>query len=572
MQLNKAGSAKQKSSQETFADAAARPLLLLFFLALVFFFLLLWALNSLSQLVSSQAAINEAVNWSDQSITIAITEEPPQLNNSLSTDQSSGMILGHVMEGLLRFADNGSIEAGIAERWEITPTKATFWIREEARWSDGSPILAKDFVFSWTTALLPETASEYAFLLYTIKNGRAVNEGLLPVTQLGLSAPRPRKLVVELERPVAYFDKLMTFPTYFPIQEEFYSQRSDRFGADAEDLIYSGPFIIKTWVHGARLLLEKNPFYWDKENIRLNEINIGYITQDASARLNFFQDGKIALSDLTADNLDIAMKNRWSIKESQDGALFFLEFNHRKERLTSNLFFRKALQHTIDMDELVYKVTKLPGYLPGESLFPVWLRGANRLLREEYPPPLVDLDLGLAKQYLQQAQQELDIEKWPDLVLLAGDTPTANTQSEWLQGVLKSKLGLNIKIDKQIFKQRLAKMTSGEFDMVMAGWGPDYDDPLTFGDLFASWNLNNRGRYASHEMDQAIEIAQSSNVPKERMEAFHSIQRIIFDDAVILPMYERGLTYVIHPQLKNVKRRVLGASTDYTKAYVTPLP
>ena len=115
-------------------------------------------------------------------------------------------------------------------------------------------------------------------------------------------------------------------------------------------------------------------------------------------------------------------------------------------------------------------------------------------------------------------------------------------------------------------------MTSGEFDMVMAGWGPDYDDPLTFGDLFASWNLNNRGRYVSHEMDQAIEIAQSSNVPKERMKAFHSIQRIIFDDAVILPMYERGLTYVIHPQLKNVKRRVLGASTDYTKAYVTPLP
>ena len=366
--------------------------------------------------------------------------------------------------------------------------------------------------------------------------------------------------------------KLMTFPTYFPIQEEFYSQRSERFGADAKDLIYSGPFIIKTWIHGARLLLEKNPFYWDKDNIRLNQINIGYITQDASARLNFFQDGKIALSDLTADNLDIAMKNQWSIKDSQDGALFFLEFNHRKGRLTSNLLFRRALQRTIDMDELVYKVTKLPGYLPGKSIFPVWLRGTNRLLREEYPAPLVDLDLELAQKYLQQAQQELGIKKWPDLVLLTGDTPTANTQSEWLQGVLKSKLDLNIKIDKQIFKQRLAKMTSGEFDMVMAGWGPDYDDPLTFGDLFASWNLNNRGRYASPEMDRAIEIAQSSTAPKERMKAFNAIQRIIFDDAVILPMYERGLTYVIHPQLKNVKRRVLGASTDYTKAYVTSVP
>ena len=572
MRLKQDDSNQQKSSQETFANAAAKPLILLFCLAIVFFFLLLWALNNLSQLVSSQTTVNEAVNWPDQSITIAIAEEPPQLNNSLSTDQSSGMILGHVMEGLLRFSDDGSIEAGIAERWEITSSTATFWIRDEARWSDGSPILAKDFVFSWKTALLPETASEYAFLLYTIKNGRAVNEGILPETELGLSAPEPRKLIVKLERPVAYFDKLMTFPTYFPIQEKFYTQKSERFGADAKDLIYSGPFIIKTWVHGARLLLEKNPFYWDRDNIQLNQINIGYITQDASAKLNFFQDGKIALTDLTADNLDNAMKNRWSIKESQDGALFFLEFNHRASRLTSNLSFRKALQYTIDMDELVYQVTKLPGYLPGKSIFPVWLHGTNRLLREEYPAPEVELSSAIAKQHLKQAQQELGISVWPDLVLLTGDTPTANTQSEWLQGVLKNKLDLNIKIDKQIFKQRLAKMTSGEFDMVMAGWGPDYDDPLTFGDLFASWNLNNRGRYASREMDNAIEIAQSSTDPNDRVKAFNSIQQIIFDDAVILPMYERGLTYVIHPQLKNVKRRVLGASTDYTKAYVTSPP
>ncbi len=572
MHLKEAGSKERKSSQEIFADAAAKPLLLLFFLAILFFFSLLWALNSITQLVSSQTAANEAVNWSNQSITIAIAEEPPQLNNSLSTDQSSGMILGHVMEGLLRFSDKGSIEGGIAEKWEVTASKATFWIRKDARWSDGSAILAKDFVFSWKTALLPETASEYAFLLYTIKNGRAVNEGLRPATELGLSAPEPRKLVVELERPVAYFDKLMTFPTYFPIQEEFYSQRPERFGADAKDLIYSGPFTIKSWIHGARLLLEKNPFYWDRDNVQLNQINVGYITQDASARLNFFQDGKIALTDLTADNLDTAMKNRWSIKESQDGALFFLEFNHREGRLTNNLYFRKALQHTIDMDELVYNVTKLPGYLPGKSIFPVWLYGVNQSLRKEHPAPEVELNVAIAKQYLKQAQEELGITNWPDFVLLTGDTPTANTQSEWLQGVLKNKLGLNIKIDKQIFKQRLAKMTSGEFDMVMAGWGPDYDDPLTFGDLFASWNLNNRGRYTSLEMDNAIEIAQSSTNPRDRTNAFNTIQQIIFDDAVILPMYERGSTYVIHPQLKNVKRRVLGASTDYTKAYVTSPP
>ena len=155
-------------------------------------------------------------------------------------------------------------------------------------------------------------------------------------------------------------------------------------------------------------------------------------------------------------------------------------------------------------------------------------------------------------------------------MLLTGDNPVANIQSEWVQALLSSKLGIEVKIDKQIFKQRLAKMTSGDFDMVLAGWGPDYDDPLTFGDLFASWNLNNRGRYASEEMDALVKTAQTSLDPNIRMQAFADIQQLIFDDAVILPMYERGQTYVLHPRLKGVKRRVIGAHTDYTNAYIVP--
>ncbi|MCH1550428.1 MAG: hypothetical protein L7T19_04650, partial [Pseudomonadales bacterium] len=158
----------------------------------------------------------------------------------------------------------------------------------------------------------------------------------------------------------------------------------------------------------------------------------------------------------------------------------------------------------------------------------------------------------------------------PPLALLAGDSAVADIQSEWLQAVLKTKLGLEIKIDKQIFKQRLAKMTSGDFDMVLAGWGPDYDDPLTFGDLFASWNLNNRGRYNNPDMDQLVSVAQNSVDAATRMQAFSDIQQLAFDDIVLLPMYERGVTYVIHPKLKNVKRRVIGADVDFTRAYIDP--
>jgi oligopeptide transport system substrate-binding protein len=152
--------------------------------------------------------------------------------------------------------------------------------------------------------------------------------------------------------------------------------------------------------------------------------------------------------------------------------------------------------------------------------------------------------------------------------MLTGDNPVSNIQSEYFQAVFKKNLGLDIKIDRQIFKQRLAKMTSGDFDMVLAGWGPDYNDALTFGDLFASWNLNNRGRYDNPDYDRMVRIAQSSLDPTVRMEAFAEMQRIIYEDAVIIINYERGQAYVTHPQVKGIIRRVVGADTDYTYAYI----
>ena len=557
-------------SEAGFANSAARQLLLFGVAAIILVAAVMWALQTLASLVGSSTAAAKAVDIENNSITIAISAEPPQLNTTLATDASSGMILGHVMEGLLRISMDDQLEAAIARDWEVTAERATFWLRDNAKWSDGVPVTAHDFIFAWQTALAPEIGSQYAFLLYPIKNARAINEGKLPVTALGVSAPDDLTLVVELERPVAFFDKMVTFQTYFPLREDFYRATEGRYGADAWEMLYTGPFVITSWVHGASLLLDRNPHYWNQDEISLDQINIGYITADATARLNFFKDQRIAEAVLSAENLDEALRQRWHIKRQMDGTLFYLEFNHRDNRFTRNRNLRRAMQLVVDMEELVYKVTKLPGYLVGESLFPVWLPGIEGKFREEFPAPELQLNHALALEHLALAKQELGIDRFPPLSLLAGDSTVADIQSEWLQGVLKTKLGLDVKIDKQIFKQRLAKMTRGEFDMVLSGWGPDYDDPLTFGDLFASWNLNNRGRYASEEMDRLVAVAQESVDPTTRMRAFADIQQLAFDDVVLLPMYERGNTYVVHPQLKNAKRRVLGAEIDYTRAYIDP--
>ena len=555
-------------NEANFASTAGRQLLVFALMAVLAVGALMWALQALAGIVGSSTEAAKAIDRDTNTITIAIREEPPQLDTTISTDASSGMILGHVMEGLLRMNYNDELEAAIAHKWEVTDTHATFWLRDDAKWSDGKPVTAHDFIFSWTTGLLPEVASEYAFLLYHIKNGRAVNEGELPPSALGLSAPDDLTLVVELERPVPFFDKMVSFVTYMPVREDFYKSTEGRYGSDAWELLYNGPFMITQWVHGSSLMLEKNPHYWDADRVQLDRINVAYITSDATATLNFFKDEKIAYTTLLAENLDAALEERWHIKRQQDGTVFYLSFNHRPGQITANKNLRRAMQLVMDMDELVYKVTKLPGYKPGQSLFPEFLTGVKDSFRKEYPAPELVLDRQKALEYLELAKQELGVEEIPPLVLLSGDNPVSNIQSEWVQASLKRHLGLDIRIDKQIFKQRLAKMTAGEFHMVLAGWGPDYDDPLTFGDLFTSYNLNNRGRYASEQMDSYVEAAQATIDAEERMELFAKIQQLIFDDVVILPMYERGVTYVVHPELKKVKRRIIGPEVDFTYSYI----
>jgi len=555
-------------SEDSFTSAAGKQLLIFAALAFGGIALLMLGLSWASSLTGSASGGNNAVDVASNTITVFLREEPPQLNSSLSTDQVSGSVLGHVIEGLLRYDENNRLAPAVAERWEVRENGATFWLREDARWSDGEPVTAHDFVFGWKTGLDPANASEYAFILYAIKNGEAINKGEMPLESLGVRAIDDHTLEVEFERPLAYFDKLVAFSTYAPIREDFYRATQGAYGADADKLLYNGPFVISSWVHGASLKMDRNPLYWDKDRAKLDAIDFAYITSDANATLNLFKDNKIAYASLQSENLNNAMELRWQIDRFMDGSVFYIEFNHREGRPTANHHLRKALQLATDSAELVYKVTKLPGYLPGESLFPVWLKGVDGFLREEYPANYPAMDVEKARWHLAKAKEELGIDEFPPLVLLSGDNPISSIQSEYYQQVFKKHLGLDIKIDKQIFKQRLAKMLSGDFDMVLAGWGPDYDDPLTFGDLFASWNLNNRGQYRNPELDKWVRVAQNEQDVQARMDAFGEIQRILIDDAVILPNYERGVTYVTHPQLKGMVRRAVGADPDFTNAWI----
>ncbi len=524
-------------------------------------------------LVSPWASADEqAVDYEKGILVLALSSEPPQLDSTKSTDQVSGMVLGHVMEGLLRYDARGRLVPGVAKSYELSAKRALFRLREDARWSDGRTVTAHDFVFAWRRVLDPATASEYSFILYPIRNAEKINKGELPVDRLAARALDDFTLEVELERPTAFFDKLVAFSTYYPVNEEFYATRADRYGGNAEDLLYNGSFRITTWDHGSRLSADKNEFYWDRDNVKLNRINWAYITADTSSRLNFFKDGRIALTPLDDQTMLVALQRKWRIKKFNDGAIFYLDYNFRPGRPTTNYHLRRAMQLVFDPHEFANKVIGVPGTLPGKSLFPVWLQGVDLRLRQENPAPEPEYDLDRARKHLELAKEQLGVARIPGLSLLVGDAPTSRKQAEYFQNLFKTRLGLDIRIDAQIFKQRLAKMTAGEFDMVGAGWGPDFDDPLTFGDLYATWNLNNRGRYSNAELDAAIRRVQNSTDPAERVRIFGWIQQHMYDRAVFLPNYERSLIYVQHPQLRGVVRRVVGPDPDFTRAWLAPPP
>jgi oligopeptide transport system substrate-binding protein len=496
---------------------------------------------------------------------LAMAQEPPQLSSMKATDTESGFLLGHLMEGLTRYGRNGEIIPGVARSWRIDAQRATFHLRGDARWADGKPVTARDFVFAWRTVVDPKTASEYAFILYPVKNAEAINRGALPPSALGASAPDDRTLEVALERPCGYFLGLTAFPTYMPAREDFYNQRPDRYAADARDLLSNGPFVLTEWVHGASLTLVKNPLYWDAGRIRIDRIEIPYMTNDNNARYNLFMGGKVDTLGLGREQLDRAQADRLKMRTFADGSVFYVAFNHRADRPSANRNLRKAIQLVFNPSEFVSKVVGIPGTRPGLSLIPQWVPGSSRRFREEYPLQPVRPNLTEAKRHLELARQELG-GSIPPLVWLTGDTPASSREAEYFQYLFKTRLGIGLRIDKQIFKQRLAKMRAGEFDLVSAGWGPDFADPMTFAELLASWNENNSGKYHRERYDELVRLAQSTAVPKVRMDAMAEGERIALDDLAILPTYERVNIYAHQPRLDGIVRHAIGPDPDFTFA------
>jgi oligopeptide transport system substrate-binding protein len=519
--------------------------------------------------VSAQAQQNtQADRRNNQEVFLNMGDEPPSMDPNKGVDSVSYFWLGHLFEGLMTTDKNGNIVPGAASNVAVSDSGKTytFTIRPNAKWHDGKKVTAKDFEYAFHRLVDPAFASEYAFIAETaqIANAADIIKKKKPVTELGAKAVNDTTFVVKLENPVAFFKSLMAFQAFFPVRKDIVEKHGDKFATNVDTIIGNGPFKLVSWKKETSMRMEKASTYWNSAAIKLRAIEAPVMLKDVGAAFNNFRTGGLDMTGLDKERLETAQRERLQVKTYADGGVFFLEMNQRAGKLFENKKLRQALRTAISRREYISKVTGVPGDKPAFGLVPDYMPGVNRTYRQEASLTYRDGDIVGAKKLIKEYLAETKQSKVPPFSILAGDSPNAKKESEYLQALLKNVFGTEVKIDSVPFKTRLQKQRDGQFDIVSAGWGPDYLDAMTFMDLFMTTNGNNHGGYTNKTFDELITKAQRSGSMAERVKLFQEAEKLlVVTDSAIVPIIQRGRAYLLAEGLQGVRRNQVGQDPDF---------
>ena len=505
----------------------------------------------------------------EQVLNLLEASEIPSMDSTLATDSVSFNVMNNVLEGLYRLGENDEAVLGMAaEEPQVSEDGKTYTFKiRDAKWSNGDPVTANDFVYAWKKALNPDTGAEYAYIMYDIKNAAKVNSGDLPVDELGVKATDDKTLEVQLETPVPYFKALLSFATFYPQNQKFVEEQGDKFGLEADTVVYNGPFTLSEWKHEQSFKLSKNEDYWDAETVKLKEVNFN-IVKDTATGVNLYETNKADIAGLSAEFVD-KYKSDENFKTRAATSVYFLRLNQGNEVL-KNVNARKAIDAAYDKQGMV-DVLLNNGSIPAYYLVPKdFVTGPDGTEYREAVGDFGGFDAKKAADYWAKAKEELGKDSI-ELELLNYDSDSSKKIGEFLKEQLEQNLeGLTVKIKAQPFKQKLELETKGQYDFSFAGWGPDYPDPMTFVDMFVTDGAHNQMGYSNAEYDKKIEQAKGELLDDldARWQAMVDAEKILFDDQAISPMYQKGVSYLERPYVKNVLRHSFGADNSYKWASI----
>ncbi|ARJ21558.1 peptide ABC transporter substrate-binding protein [Bacillus sp. ISL-8] len=519
-------------------------------------------------------ACNNKANKSDteakkQVLNVTVSEEIPSLDTAKTMDGTSAHVMQNIFEGLYVLDDQDQPIPAVAKSFKRSEDgkKYTFDLRKDAKWSNGDSVTANDFMFAWRRAVSHETVSQYAYMLFYVKNAKEINKGTMPLDELGVKVINDYKLEVELEQPIPYFLQLLALPIYLPQHESFLKEQGKNYALEPSNLIYNGPFVLEKWKHEQEFQLKKNATYWDQKKVKLDEINF-QIVKDTMTVVNLYEAGDLDRVPINSQFVDKYKGNK-ELHMSSDPGIAMLRFNEKNNAL-ANKKVRQSISLALNKKDFVTHFIN-NGAKPASGLVPVG--HVNEETGKDFRKENGDLspyDLQNAKKIWEEAKKELGVDE-VKLEFLTYEQDNAKRMAEYIKGDLEKHLqGLTIQIKQQPFKQKLQLEQMGDYDISMANWGPDYKDPISYLELFTTGNPNNKMNYSNLHYDELIKKAKSDLVldQKKRWEALQEAERILLEDAAVAPLYHIGSAYVQKDYVKGIEKHQFGGVYTYKNAYI----
>ncbi|MEC2344200.1 peptide ABC transporter substrate-binding protein [Paenibacillus barengoltzii] len=509
----------------------------------------------------------------DQTLRINLSAEPPTFDPAQAQDSQANTVLKLMYEGLTRMDESGQVIPAAAESWDIDGTKYTFHLRKDATWSNGDPVTANDFVFAWERVLSPNTdpAAPYAYQLYYLKNAQEYNEGTITdFSQVGVKAVDDYTLEVELVAPTPYFLGLTSFYTFYPVHQ---SVKDDpKWAVDQSKMIVNGAFTLTNWVKGQSIEVTKNENYWDKANIKLNKITMSLVnsgaTELASYQNNELDRAGAPNGEIPTDQIPILkdqLKDELEIKGI--ASTYYYEFNVTAKPF-DNVNIRKAFAMAIDRQAIVDNVT-LGGQVPAFGFVPPGIKGLNDEYRNEHKDDYFTENVEEAKKLLEQGMKEEGYTKLPEITLTYNSSEGHKKIALAVADMWKKNLGVDVKTENQEWAVFIENRQNLNYQVARAGWSADYNDPMTFMDMWVTGGGNNDTGFSNEEYDKLIKEAKNSEDMALRDANFAKAEEILIkDNQVLMPIYYYTNVSATKPWLKGVVLDYSGA-IDYSRAYIT---
>ena len=496
--------------------------------------------TSETQAATTDAAAQTTESTGDKELAVQIGPDPETIDPALNSAVDGGNMLLHAYECLLTVGQDGTLQPGQAESYDVSEDGLTwtFHLRDGLKWSDGSDLTANDFVYSWKRVCDPEVAAPYAeTVLGMVKGYDEAIDGNLDA--LGVSAPDDSTLVVELANPCSYFGSLAAFATLSPVQEATIEANGEAWATAPETYVSNGPFYMTEWVPGSHITFSKNPYYWNADAIKLDRLKF-VLMEDSNAAYSAYQTGEVLMIK------DVPTEEIPSLTGTDDFYVdpiigtYYISLNLQNE-VFQDVNVRKALSLAIDREYVASTLMQGTYTAAGNFMGPGWMDtdGTEFMSNANGGKPYIDTtnfeaDLEEAKQLLADAGYP-DGEGFPTISYTTNDAGYHKVVAEYLQQAW-AELGIDLQVNIVEWSSFTPMRRSGDFEVARNGWVGDYSDPSNMLELFYTTNGNNDGKFSNADFDAAIDTSRSTLDAAERSTALHTAEDILMDQAGCIPL------------------------------------